>query len=172
MRSLVLALMLTPIISGFGASGIAFAADLSAAQDKSLDAWLQAHSSYRLAAEKDCDCADSINLVRRSAPTGTPLPNYTPYVLMGDFRHSGIEDLAAVVVDRNEAMPKEGLLVIFDGPFASKPRKPVYTGRVGMIAQMGLGLTNQGVLIYGAFFSEGCTYEPHGKTYREACVEY
>jgi len=172
MRGSIIAQGLALGILTFGASGIASAAGLSADHEKNLDAWLQSHPGYRLATEKDCDCADSIDEMRRSGPFGTPLPHYTPYVLTGDFRHNGVEDLAVVVVDRNEAMSKEGLLVIFDGPFVSKSRQPVYTGKVRKIPQMGLGLTNKGALIYGAFYSEGCIYEPQGKTYREACVEY
>jgi hypothetical protein len=134
-----------------------------------LTAWLNRNPQFRLATEKDCDCGDDIKQVRTNGPWGESVPDYEPYMLVGDFRKNGQSDLA-VVVTKIEASNAEGMLVIFDGPFRRANKQPAFIGSVGALAHEALFLTQQDKIpIFGAFGSEGCVFRPDRRVYTKDC---
>jgi len=137
----------------------------------SLQTWLNIHPGYRQATDDDCDCTEDIQEIRtKSEPAWPARPGFHPYLLIGDFRHNGEMDFAVVVVKRTEAKPKNGVLLIFDGPFLNKGKPPVYSTNVNHLQGAGLGPSPKGGSpVYGTFFSEGCVYWPWKRTYREDC---
>jgi hypothetical protein len=64
----------------------------------------------------DCNCNEGIKQTRESGPWGVPIPDFEPYLLVGDFRGNGQSDFA-LVVKGNDMNLAGGTLVIFDGPF-------------------------------------------------------
>jgi hypothetical protein len=90
--------------------------------------------------------------------------------LMADFRKNGQADFAVVVVRRDIMKPREGVLLIFDGPVAASGEKPAYVGKVAPLQGAGLGIPPGNTWpVYGRNFSEGCIYRPWRRTYRENC---
>lgn len=142
---------------------------LNGGQRAALSAWLNRNPQFRLATEKDCNCDDDIRQVRKSGPWGEPVPDFEPYTLVGDFRKNGHLDLA-VVVTKIEPYDAEGVLVIFDGPFRGVGKQPAFIGSVGYLEHAALFLTQEDkLLIFGAFESEGCVFQPKHRTYAKDC---
>src|SRR5258708_6431833 len=73
------------------------------AQDQTavLKGWLDQHHQYRLATDKDCDCAGDIEQMKTGYRGLTkPVRDYHPYVATGDFNGDGVEDFAVVLLYR------------------------------------------------------------------------
>jgi hypothetical protein len=98
----------------------------------------------------------------------TPVPNYHPYIVIGDFNSDGIEDFAVGVVSRSK--PNDFTLLVFNGPIESSNLAPAFVGS-------GLDLRHSGLfygpprpkpyrLLMGHFESEGTILVPHGRTYQ------
>ncbi len=144
---------------------------LTMQEQRVLQNWLVKHPEYRIATDKDCDCADDIK--RMKAGYGgdwKPVPDYCPYAATGDFNGDGVEDFAVVVIDRSKQENKFVLLV-FNGPFKPETDSPAFM-------KAGLNLKYQGLfygpprpkpyrLLVGAFESDsGSILVPHGRSYR------
>jgi hypothetical protein len=83
---------------------------INAPYSEQVMAWLNAHPSYRLAVEDDCQCKNDIESLRKG--TGgpwKPQPSYEPYYATGDFNGDGQEDAAIVVVPKEKG---QSLLVV------------------------------------------------------------
>jgi hypothetical protein len=161
MRLLVFAASLCLLTS------MANASSLNDVQKKMLAYWLDKNLQFRLATETECNCGDDIRQMREVGPWGKPVPDFTPYVLTGDFRRNGQSDFAVVVTTQEG----RGALVIFDGPFrGTATKKPAYVGALSAIKNMALFRSQQnGWPIFGRFESEGCLYRPRGRTYIREC---
>ena len=133
--------------------------------------WLAQRPHYRLATDKDCDCAGDIKLMKtRYGGLTKPVRDYHPYVATGDFNGDGVEDIAVVVLDRSKKGKKFGLIV-FNGPFKSDTASPAFM-------ESGLDLKYSGLvygpprpkpyrLVLGPFESDsGVLLIPHGRSYR------
>ena len=144
---------------------------LTAQEHKVLKGWLAHHAEYRLATDKDCDCAGDIEQMKTGyGGLMKPVRDYHPYVATGDFNGDGAEDFAVVVLDRSK---KENnfVLVGFNGPFKSETVSPAFM-------KSGLDLKYQGLaygpprpkpyrLLLGRFESDsGVLLVPHGRGYR------
>lgn len=139
---------------------------LSQAQRTTLSNWLQRHPQYQVAVDSDCDCDEDLRVYRTGSEwSGAAVPDYHPYILVGDFRGNGVADFAVMFrrADKRDA----AFLAIFDGPFPNR-HAPAYLGYVGTLAHLALFQGETGVTV-SAFESEGCAYIPSGKTYREVC---
>jgi len=143
-------------------------------EQRFLDAWLSQHPKYRAATDEDCDCSDDIQQMRTGySGTWTPYPDYHPYVVTGDFNSDGVTDFAVVVIDSSK-VTNNFVLLVFNGPFGSKPKAPAYS-------ESDLHLRNQGMsfgpprpkpyrVVIGPFESDntfilvpkGGTYAPQG----------
>lgn len=111
---------------------------LTQGQQKILDAWLSQHPTYREATDADCDCSDDIQQMRTGyGGNWTPYSDYHPYAVTGDFNSDGATDFAVAVIDRSKSTNAFTLL-IFNGPFGSKPAAPAYV-------ESGLDLHGQGM---------------------------
>jgi hypothetical protein len=144
---------------------------LTAAEQKVLEAWLREHPNYRIATASDCRCAEDIQQMRTGyGGSWTPVPDYHPYVATGDFNSHGVSDFAAVVIDRSKST-KNFTLLVFNGPFGSKPASPAFV-------EPGLDLSYQGLgfgpprskpyrLVVGPFESDNTwILVPRGQTYK------
>ena len=108
---------------------------------KILEAWLGQHPEFRAAKDTDCDCAEDIQQMKTGyGGAWTPVPDYRPYAATGDFNGDGVIDFAIVVIDSSKST-KNFALLVFNGPFGSKPATPVFI-------EPGLDLRGQG-LFYG-----------------------
>jgi hypothetical protein len=100
----------------------------------------------------------------------TPIRDYHPYVATDDFNSDGVNDFAAVVMDRSKPT-KNFTLLVFSRPFSSKTVSPAFV-------EPDLDLRNQGLgfgpprpkpyrLVVGPFESDNTwILVPHGKTYK------
>jgi hypothetical protein len=148
------------------------AATLNGVQKSVLDSWLLRNPLFRLATENDCDCSDDIRDMREYGGWGTPIPDYQPYVLTGDFRRNRRSDFAVIVTRIDGSYNGQSSILIFDGPFR-KGSNPRYVGGVGSLKQTALFASKSGgVPIYGHFESEGCLYKPTPKSYAEDCGDF
>jgi hypothetical protein len=144
---------------------------LTKQEQKVLDAWLSQHPTYRAATDQDCDCSDDIQQMKTGyGGNWTPYPDYHPFAVTGDFNGDGVRDYAAIVIDRSKPA-KNFTLLIFNGPFSSKPVIPAYV-------ESGLDLRGQGMsfgpprpkpyrIVVGPFESDNTwILVPKGHTYK------
>lgn len=144
---------------------------LTAQEQKILESWLNEHSAYRLATDADCDCPGDIRLMRTgSGGVWKPVPDYHPYIATGDFNGDGVEDFAAIVLDRSK-QDHNFALIVFNGPFVLGLHSPAFI-------ETGLALKNAGLfygpprpkpyrLLIGPFESDsGSILIPRGRNYR------
>jgi hypothetical protein len=144
---------------------------LTRQEQKIMDVWLSQHPKYRLATDADCECSDDIQQMKTGyGGKWKPYPDYHPYVVTGDFNSDGVGDFAAVVIDRSKTA-KNFTLLIFNGPFGSKPPVPAYF-------ESGLDLRGQGMsfgpprpkpyrIVVGPFESDNTwILVPKGRTYK------
>jgi hypothetical protein len=149
---------------------------LTKQEQRILDGWLSQHPTYRAATDKDCDCSDDIEQMKTGyGGNWTPYPDYHPYIATGDFNSDGVTDFAVVVIDHSQ-LRNNFTVLIFNGPFGSKPATPAYV-------ESGLDLRRQGMtfgpprpkpyrLVVGPFESDntwilipsGQSYKVHVKT--------
>lgn len=135
-------------------SGTAFSSDIydTGEYDVFLSKWMLAHENYRLADVSDCNCLETI----KKSSTSMGEKN-NPYRVNGDFDGDEKNDLAVIVVDRNNA--KDFLLLIFISSIANG-KSPLIYGNIFGDTLAGLGLfksaaiKNKTVLLFGAFGSE------------------
>ncbi len=66
-----------------------------------------------------------------------PVPDYHPYVATGDFGGNGVRDFAIAVIEGSKSAHNFTLLV-FNGPFGSKPASPAFR-------ESGLDLRKEGI---------------------------
>jgi len=65
---------------------------------KQVQFWLDEHPEYRLANLDDCECIDSVQLLRKgNGEAWKPQPNYQPYYVVADFDNDGAKDFAVIV---------------------------------------------------------------------------
>ena len=101
---------------------------LSPREQKIQAGWISGHPNFRVATDKDCDCADDIKQMKAgSGGVWSSVLDYHPYVATGDFNADGISDFAVVVIDRKKSAYPFTLL-IFNGPFDSDAAIPAYIG--------------------------------------------
>jgi hypothetical protein len=144
---------------------------LTQQEQKVLDVWLSKHSAYRAATDADCDCSDDIQQMKTGyGGNGTPYPDYHPYAVTGDFNNDGATDFAVVVIDRSKS-DKNFTLLIFNGPFRSRPAAPAYI-------ESGLDLRGRGMffgpprpkpyrIVVGSFESDNTwILVPNGHSYK------
>lgn len=144
---------------------------LTAQEQTVLKGWLAQHSQYRLATDKDCDCAGDIEQMKTGyGGLSKPVRDYHPYVATGDFNGDGVEDFAVVLIDRAKK-EKNFVLIVFNGPFKSDTASPAFM-------ESGLDLKYSGLvygpprpkpyrLVLGPFESDsGVLLAPHGRSYR------
>src|SRR5258706_8909400 len=141
-----------------------------------LDAWLKQHPTMRLATDKDCGCEEDIQRLRtQSGGVWKPVPDYHPYVAVGDFNGDRTTDFAVVLVDTAKTT-KVFTLVIFNGPFGAEAKSPAFL-------KANLDLTEHGLffgpprpkpyrLVLGPFESEGSVFEPQNATYKLVYYEH
>jgi hypothetical protein len=142
---------------------------LSVGQRVTLQAWLAKNPNYQLATAKDCNCDDDIRQMRKEGPWGQPIPDFEPFLRVGDFRQNGQSDVAAVVIDRAKNAT-DRLLVVFDGPNWSAQSRPAYVGKISASPGIAIFQTHDnGRLIVGRFESEGCVYQPRQRSYVSDC---
>ena len=145
---------------------------LSSKQKEVLSGWLAKHPDLRPARNDECDCDDDIRNMRQEGSFGRPIPNYEPYVLVGDFNGKGRQDFAVILVSSTGKNSPSGVLAIFNGPFLSADQSPDFVENEGAITHRALFQTQQErYLLIGPFESEGCVYLPAGKGYKEDCAE-
>jgi hypothetical protein len=160
------------IIACLFASEASAASSLDATQQSVLAAWLKRSPEFHLVSKEDCDCDADIKQMREVGPWGVRIPDFEPYILVGDFRGNGQSDFAVVVMGNDVS---DQWVVIFDGPFERGTSfEPAYFGRhAGPIKHLALFQTKQyGWPILGPFDSEGCLYKPHGRTYTKDCGNF
>ena len=139
-------------------------------QRATLETWLKRNPQYRPATESDCDCDEDIATMRKSGPFGTPIPDYVPYFMAGDFRKNGASAFAVLVVRTGGRESGGDRLLILDGPFSAAGKQPALSKDIGSIKHVGLFKTHgENYPLLGQFFSEGCSYAPKGQTYVEDC---
>ena len=144
---------------------------LTAQEQTVLKGWLAQHPQYRLATDKDCDCAGDIEQMKTGYGGLTkPVRDYHPYVATGDFNGDGVEDFAVVLLDHTKK-EKNFALVVFNGPFKSETLSPAFV-------QSDMDLKYSGLfygpprpkpyrLLLGPFESDsGALLIPHGRSYR------
>jgi hypothetical protein len=144
---------------------------LDAAQRAALLNWMLPRD-VRLATAEDCECGDDISHFRITGPWGKPIPDYEPYVEVGDFNNDGQPDFAVVVVSSNLSKPAGGTLLIFNGP-VSLTSRPAYVGKAELFPRQALFISpvKEGYLLAGPFESEGCIFRPKGSSYSEDCSD-
>jgi len=143
---------------------------LKAREQKVLESWLGHHPQYRIATDRDCDCAEDIEQMRAGlGGAWKPVPDYHPYTATGDFNGDGVEDFAVVVVEQSK-QENNFALVVFNGPFESETASPAFM-------KSGLDLKYQGLfygpprpkpyrLLLGRFESDsGLLLVPRGRGY-------
>lgn len=82
---LICVALLMPTLS-VGASEPGVPDYITSAQQDALKAWLSAHPEFRVATDKDCECADNIASIRNGyGGVWKANPNYHPYFASGDF---------------------------------------------------------------------------------------
>lgn len=135
-----------------------------------LAAWLEKNPNLRLATHKDCDCENDIASMRKSGSWGTPMPDYEPYIFVGDFNGDGKPDFAIMLCDKTKA--DEGVLVIFNGPYSPDDKPPALIAKSVSLKHTALFVTQKDHhLLIGPFYSEACEFVPKADGYREDCGE-
>lgn len=127
-----------------------------------LSQWLKNNPTFRVATDADCQCAESIEELRKgSGGVWKANLNYHPYYASGDFNSDGEKDFAVVLIDNKEKMR----LVIFNGPI-SPGITPAYqsTKYTGALF-FGPPRQKPYRLVVGDFGSEGGILKPKGKSY-------
>lgn len=124
---------------------------------RQVQLWLDEHSEYRLANLDDCDCADSVQLLRNgNGEAWKPQPNYQPYYVIADFDNDGAKDFA-VIVRRLFGEEKALVLIFLNRKINQKKVHPIVF-RVKEKSIVGIGLflsrTKPTKLLIGAFSSE------------------
>jgi hypothetical protein len=146
---------------------------LSMTQMAVLDNWLAKNAGMRLATIDDCKCLDDVRQMRAGfGGAWRPIPNYDPYVAIGDFNGDRNDDLAVAVIASDPGKPSEPFaLVVFNGPFNKPLVAPSFVS-------MPLQLTHRGLffgdprprpyrLLVGPFESEAMyVLVPDDQTYR------
>jgi hypothetical protein len=140
-------------------------------EQKVLTNWLTKYPQFRAATDKECDCSESIQLMKAGdGGIWRPVPDYHPYVATGDFNGDGVRDFAAVVIDKTKSAHQFTLLV-FNGPFDSSTVVPAFVASDLDLKYMGLSFgpprPKPYRLIMGGFESDNTSMlVPHGKTYQ------
>lgn len=143
---------------------------ITSKQKTTFAAWLHMNGRQRPATAQDCDCDEDIVNMKAHGSWGIPVPNYEPYLVASDLNHDGQQDFAAVVTSDDKDKDSGATLLIFNGPFSNQPRSPAYVAQIGSLSHRALFLSmEKHELLIGPFESEGCAFEPSGKTYREDC---
>lgn len=142
---------------------------LNPKQSGVIASWLSGHPGYRLATDRDCACDESIQRIRvGDGGDGKGVPDYHPYVAVGDFNGDGVVDLAVVVL--NTRTRRDFTMLVFNGPVDLSHAVPAFVSRLRDLTGTGLfygppaSVLNR--LMIGSFESEGLVLQPHGKTYR------
>src|SRR5713226_3157195 len=144
---------------------------LTAQEQTVLKGWLAQHPHYRLATDKDCDCAGDIEQMKTGYGGLTKhVPDYHPYIATGDFNGDGVEDFAVVLVDRTKR-EKNFALVVFNGPFQSETQSPAFMQSSMDLKYFGLFYgpprPKPYRLLLGRFESDsGTLLIPHGRAYK------
>lgn len=144
---------------------------LTKQEQRILHVWLSQHPTFRAATDADCHCPDDIRQMKTGyGGSWTPYSDYHPYVATGDFNGDGVTDFAVAVVEHSKSRNNFTLLV-FNGPFGSRPVAPAYV-------ESGLDLRRQGMsfgpprpkpyrLVIGPFESDNTwILIPSGKSYK------
>ena len=164
-RLLLLAMLFLPVASAWCAH------TLNPEEQKIFGDWLRRNPSYRAATDADCDCPQDIQQMKAGyGGDWKPVPDYHPYIATGDFNGDGVRDFAVVVVDFSR--PTENFtLLVFNGPFGSKPVSPAFV-------EARLDLRYEGLsfgpprpkpyrLVVGPFESDNTwILVPRGRTYK------
>jgi hypothetical protein len=143
---------------------------LTAQEQQVLERWLENYPDLRVATDADCDCAESIQMMKAgSGGAWKPVPHYHPYVATGDFNGDGVRDFAVVLVIKSKS--KDNFtLAVFNGPFIGKSDAPAFY-------EPNLNLRGHGLffgpprpkpyrLLMGAFESDNTEIlVPKGKSY-------
>lgn len=136
---------------------------IAPAQQAVLRAWLSTHPEYRVALDKDCNCADDIASMRKgSGGVWKARPHYHPYYAEGDFNGDKKTDFAVVLIKSSDN--GKHFLTIFNGPYAIGSQ-PAYLSAVGGALFFGAPRPKPYRLLVGEFESEGAILEPKGATY-------
>jgi hypothetical protein len=164
-RLLLLAMLFFPVVSAQCAH------TLNPEEQKILEDWLTRNSAYRVATDADCNCPEDIQQMKAGyGGYWKPVPDYHPYIATGDFNSDGVRDFAVVVIDRSRSTENFTLLV-FNGPFGSKPASPAFV-------ESRLNLRYEGLafgpprpkpyrLLVGPFESDNTwILVPRGRTYK------
>ncbi|HXU94453.1 MAG TPA: hypothetical protein VFP33_12430 [Gallionella sp.] len=94
------------------------------AQQAVLKAWLSEHPEFRVANDKDCECSDDIEEMRKGdGGVWKPNPNFHPYYVSGDFNRDKQLDFAVILIKQSEK--GKHFLAFFNGPFV-KHSKPAF----------------------------------------------
>ena len=142
---------------------------LTTEQKSVIAAWLDSNPGYRLAEDRDCLCDEDIQAMRtRNEGLGTPVPEYHPYWVTGDFNGDGTTDFAVVVIKKHAE--HDFTLLVFNGPLDQKRPLPAFVDAHSDLTKTGLFYgpprPKPYRLVLGPFESEGLILEPHGKKYR------
>lgn len=147
---------------------LAVTSSLGPREKATLYAWLIQHPAFRLATPRDCNCDEDIRHMRTVGSYDGPVPDYEPYMLVGDFRSNGQLDFAAVVT-RGGKQP-EGILLIFDGPFPETGKRSAFRGKIGKLEFLAVVKSPKGPWpVVGRLESEGCVYRPRRNIYAMDC---
>jgi hypothetical protein len=139
---------------------------LNAQQKKSLSAWLKQHPTFRPASDNDCNCADDLKEMRQQGAWGHPLPDFQPYLKIGDFNHDGANDFAIIAIQKND--PSKRSFLVFNGPFSGRTKPPVLNQDISPRTAIFYDPPEH-PLVIGAFESEGCVILPRGLGYVLDC---
>jgi hypothetical protein len=143
---------------------------LSEPQKKVVTSWIAQHPGYRLANDNDCKCDEDLHTIRKTGYGGRwkPVPDYHPYVAIGDFNGDGNTDFAVALIFNNS--PNRFAILVFNGPFDSANITPAYFDHD--LKMRGIGFffgpprPKPYRLVIGAFESEGYLLLPKGQTYQ------
>jgi hypothetical protein len=104
MKKMLLTLILVATCRGAVAGAPDLPNFIAPQHSEAIQAWLDAHPLYRLAADDDCKCDEDI---------GPPGAREThPYFAVGDFDGDGIDDFAVVAIPK-QVGPKIMVVVFF-----------------------------------------------------------